>query len=85
MHSYQLTGYNVRISECDNSLMTAQQQLIIVGVNCIRPKQRLITGRIQHDLTSKERETKNVKKYCHFCNLCYFLNSKGLENRENGK
>ena len=50
MNSYQLTGYNVKISKCDNSFMTAQRQSIIVGAkqrsalaNCIRPKQRLTT------------------------------------------
>ena len=30
MNSYQLTGYNMKISQCDNSLMTIQ----MVGDNC---------------------------------------------------
>ena len=60
----------MKISQCDNSFMTAQQQSIIVGAkqrsalaNCIRPKQRLTTGHIQYALTVKGGdERKNIKK-----------------------
>ena len=72
MHSYQLTVYNVKISKCDNSLMTAQRQSIIVGAkqrsalaNYIRPKQRLSTPTVK----GREKRKKH-RKQCHFCYFC---------------
>ena len=54
MNSYQLTVYNVKINQCDNSFMTEQRQSIIVGAkqrsalaNYIRPKQRLSTSTVK--------------------------------------
>ena len=52
----------MKVSKCDNSLMTAQKQAIIVGANSVRPKQRLTTGRMQYAPTVKGREKrKNIK------------------------
>ena len=59
----------MKICKYDNSLMTEQKQSVIIGANCIRTKQRFTIGRIQHAPTVKDRERKNVKKYCHFCAL----------------
>ena len=67
----------MKISKCDNSLITPKKQAVIVGAkqrsalaNCIRPKQRFTTGRIQYAYTVKGRERKKHQKHCHFCYLC---------------
>ena len=51
----------MKISKCDNSLIPQKKQAVIVGANCIRPKQRFTTGRIQYDPTIMGRERKNIK------------------------
>ena len=61
----------MKISQCDNSFMTAPRQSIIVGANCIRPKQRFTMGRMQYAPTVRgKREKKKHRKQCHFCYFC---------------
>ena len=59
----------MKISKCDNSLITVQKQTVIVGANSIRPKQRL--GRMLFAPTvKKEGGKKKSQKQCHFCYFC---------------
>ena len=69
----------MKISECDNSLITVQKQTIIIEAkqrsalaNYIRPKQRFTTGRIQYAPTVRRGEKKTKHQKC--CHFCYFCN-----------
>ena len=63
----------MKISECDNYLITEQKQAVIVGANCIRPKQRFTTRHIQYAPTIKRRERKNIKKNVTFVTFVTLL------------
>ena len=74
MNSNQLTGYNVKISKCDNSFMTAQRQSIILGAkqrsalaNYICPKQRLSTPTVKG--REKRKNIKNSVTFVTFVTL----------------
>ena len=64
----------MKISKCDNPLMTEQKQTVIAETYdyTIRPY-------------GQGKRRKKHQKHCHFCNLCYFSIDKPLINRENTK
>ena len=72
----------MKISKCDNSLMTAQKQTIIVGANSIRPKQRL--GRMQYTPTVKKegKKEKNIKNGVTFVTFVTFQGVNASETEQ---